>query len=126
MHYSDMIGSRIRSLREAKGYTQEYMAGMLEISQSTFANIEAGKTKLTFDRLIKIADILQLHVKDIVNDVDQETASDQVRHVNNSPDQVVSSVTGYEMLIHEMKDEIDFLRTTLQQFLHTSTSFRRD
>src|SRR4030095_6827498 len=126
MHYSDMIGSRIRSLREAKDYTQEYMAGMLEVSQSTFANIESGKTKLTFDRLIKIADVLQLHVKDIVTEVDQNTASDQDQLVKDSPDQAISPVNGYEMLIHEMKDEIDFLRTTLQQFLHTSTSFRRD
>jgi len=125
MHNSDMIGPRIRSLREAKGYTQEYMAGMLEISQSTFANIESGKTKLTFDRLIKIADVLQLHIKDLVTEVDQDATSHQDGLVNESSNQDVSTVTGYEMLIHEMKDEIDFLRTTLQQFLHTSTSFRR-
>ena len=126
MHYSDMIGSRIRLLREAKGYTQEYMAGMLEVSQSTFANIESGKTKLTFDRLIQIAEILQLHVKDIVTEVDQDTKSHPDKLVKDSTHQAISPVSGYEMLIHEMKDEIDFLRTTLQQFLHTSTSIRRD
>ena len=34
MRYSDKIGKDIRSVREAKGYSQEYMAEMLDMVQS--------------------------------------------------------------------------------------------
>ncbi|MBP7240340.1 MAG: helix-turn-helix transcriptional regulator, partial [Saprospiraceae bacterium] len=39
MRKADKAELRIRSFREAKGYTQEYMAEMLDICQSTYANL---------------------------------------------------------------------------------------
>ena len=33
------IGKKIRSLRLEKGYSQEYLAEVLEVSQKTYSNI---------------------------------------------------------------------------------------
>ncbi|MFN3918468.1 MAG: helix-turn-helix domain-containing protein [Flavobacteriales bacterium] len=39
------IGLNIRKRRELRGYTQEYMADNLGISQSAYVQIEKGQTK---------------------------------------------------------------------------------
>jgi transcriptional regulator with XRE-family HTH domain len=38
------IGNRLRKLRIAKGYSQEYMADVLQISQKTYSNMENDKS----------------------------------------------------------------------------------
>jgi DNA-binding XRE family transcriptional regulator len=45
MHASDKPRLHIRAIRESRGYTQEYMAEMLDICQSTYANLESGRTQ---------------------------------------------------------------------------------
>jgi len=49
---------KIRLARNKKGYTQEYIAFKLNISQKTYNKLENGYTKLTVSRLKKIALIL--------------------------------------------------------------------
>ncbi len=50
------IGKKIRSLRLEKGYSQEYLAEVLEVSQKTYSNIENDKSPIKIDALIKIAE----------------------------------------------------------------------
>ena len=50
------IGKKIRSLRLEKGYSQEYLAEVLEVSQKTYSNIENDKSSIKIDALIKIAE----------------------------------------------------------------------
>lgn len=48
-----MIGSKIKKIRNEKGYSQEYMADRLNIAQSTFHYIECGKSIPSIDLLKK-------------------------------------------------------------------------
>lgn len=50
------IGKKIRSLRLEKGYSQEYLAEVLAVSQKTYSNIENDKSSIKIDALIKIAE----------------------------------------------------------------------
>ncbi|GAB3259742.1 hypothetical protein GCM10027347_23580 [Larkinella harenae] len=52
------ISTRIRSLRQQKGYSQENMADMLGLSTTAYGDIERGKTDLTISRLQQIATAL--------------------------------------------------------------------
>ena len=61
-----MIGERIRIERAKKGYSQEYMAFMLDISQSTYSKLESESLELNVNRLYKIAEILDINVYDIL------------------------------------------------------------
>jgi transcriptional regulator with XRE-family HTH domain len=61
------IGNRIKRVREMKNYTQEFMAGQLNISQNTYSRIENETVKLTTDRLQKIANALDVPVEYLVN-----------------------------------------------------------
>lgn len=61
------IINNIKNIRELKNYTQEYMASQLGLTQSGYNKIEKGKTILGHNRLIKIAEILEVCVDDIIN-----------------------------------------------------------
>lgn len=54
------IGARIRSQREAFGYTRETFAEMLDITPKFCADIELGKKGMSVPTLCRIASVLKL------------------------------------------------------------------
>ncbi len=48
------IGIRIRKIRENLGYTREKFAELLDISESTLANIELGRTYISQNVLLNL------------------------------------------------------------------------
>jgi len=61
------IGRNIKVLRELKNLTQEYMAKQLDMSVSNYSYIENGKTNITFSKLEKIANVLEVDYQQILN-----------------------------------------------------------
>lgn len=61
------ISFNIRRIREQKGFSQEYLADKLDISQASYARLENEDTKITVDRLLRIAEILETEVIDFFN-----------------------------------------------------------
>ena len=61
------ILKKIESLRIAKGYSHEYMAHMLDISQAAYSKMANNITKLSVERLYKIAEILEVSVGDLMD-----------------------------------------------------------
>lgn len=64
------IGEKIRILRLGKGYTQIYLAETLNISESTYRSIEAGKTTLDVELLFQIAQELDVRMSDVLAEGD--------------------------------------------------------
>jgi HTH-type transcriptional regulator/antitoxin HipB len=56
------IGEIIRGRRKARRVSQEQLAHKLGVSQSRLSAIEAGTTALTVDRLIALANVLDLQL----------------------------------------------------------------
>jgi len=63
-----VVSSNIRKVREYKNYTQEYLAAKLGISQNAYSKIELNYSKLTLDRLFRIADILEIDIVQLLSD----------------------------------------------------------
>jgi transcriptional regulator with XRE-family HTH domain len=61
------IKNKIKSIRELKNYTQEYMAEQLGVTQAGYSKIEKGKTILSYVKLVEIARILEVSVEDIIS-----------------------------------------------------------
>ncbi|GAA4457949.1 hypothetical protein GCM10023189_29460 [Nibrella saemangeumensis] len=61
-------GERIRLLRLQRGYSQENMADLLNLSTTAYGDIERGKTELTLSRLEQIADVLNLSVTELLTE----------------------------------------------------------
>lgn len=107
------IGSKIRQIRELKGYSQEYMASQLNVSQHAYSKLETGKTKMDWERVTKIAVILDVDPLDIASFDDNLvfnncTQSGKFEQFNNYlPKELTEQ---YEKRIEALQNEIDFLR----------------
>ncbi|MEC4112782.1 helix-turn-helix domain-containing protein [Myroides pelagicus] len=55
-----MDTDKIKERRKALGFSQEYVAMKLGISQKAYSDIESGKTKLKTEVLNEIAEILEI------------------------------------------------------------------
>jgi len=54
------IGEKIRIQRLTKGYSQEYMSYMLDISQAAYSKLERDETEMSIRRVYEIAEILEI------------------------------------------------------------------
>lgn len=102
MHFA---GHSIKKFRELRNYTQEYMAEMLGISQNAYSKIENGRTRLTTDRLKKIAGILEISVFLLL-----DPHSVIPSPANQSPDIWQEQRKIYEHTIAILQREIEHLR----------------
>jgi transcriptional regulator with XRE-family HTH domain len=60
MKSSNFIGSKIKKIRELKNFSQKYMADKLNITQSSYSNLECGKMKISEERLKDIGLLLEI------------------------------------------------------------------
>lgn len=91
---NEILGKRIRSLREDKKMTQEQMAGLLDMSRQKYARIENGINNISLDVLAKLASIFQIEVSDITKILDKKPAT--VYRVGEGTNTSINTV--YEML----------------------------
>ena len=59
-------GQNIKTIREIKNFTQDYVATQLNMSVPNYSNIETGKTDVTLTRLEQIAKVLQIDYQQIL------------------------------------------------------------
>lgn len=116
MSKSHQIGLIIRSCRESRGISQDYMADMLDIAQSAYACLESGKTSLSVERLMRITEILELDIHQVihesmfVNQHAQQAAEHQTNKILYHDTKEV-----YDQLISELRSEIEFLRSLIKK-----------
>jgi transcriptional regulator with XRE-family HTH domain len=110
------IGDKIRKVRELKGFTQDFMAGKLEMSQRAYSKIENNDIKLDWGRIEDISKILNIEPTDLVSFDDSlvfnnctQSGKFQVFN-NNFPDELKKS---YEDRVNHLEKEVLFLRGLL-------------
>ncbi len=113
MSSSQKIAWIIRTCRTSRGYSQDYMADKLQMCQSSYANLESGKSMLSIDRLLQIAEILRIDIHELIDTslhipLPEE---DQRKSTLVLPDTKVV----YEQLVSELRNEISFLRKMLKE-----------
>lgn len=54
------IHEKIRTIRQTKGFTQDYVAEKIGIDTVNYGRIERGQAKLAMDRFLKISEILEV------------------------------------------------------------------
>lgn len=63
-----MTGQKLRLLREFRNYSQEYIAEKLGITQHAYSRLENNQTKLTAERLERLASILNIPPLELLSD----------------------------------------------------------
>lgn len=67
MNVKSALGARIRSLRHKLGYTQEQFAEAVGVAPRHVSRIENGVNSPSVETLAKIAEILQVNIKELFN-----------------------------------------------------------
>lgn len=118
-----MIGERIRKIRSLKGYSQDYMSDLLEISQSTYSDIEKNKSKIDFERVKKIAEIFEVELNDLISFDENQVFNNTFNEKSNGFFNVEKVITesfdkeriSYQEQIIFLKEEILYLRKKLDE-----------
>lgn len=80
---------KIKEYRKKKGFSYENMAHELNTSAAAYRKIELNQTKLTVERLVQIAQILEAKIEDLLD----LKANSQFNQTNNE------NATGYQQQI---------------------------
>lgn len=94
------IIEKIKQVRLDKGYSHDYIAHELDISQAAYSKLEKNETKLTVERLYRLSEILETPVVDLL-EVDAKNIYNQ-----DVKDQGVG-YQGIENLYQENKEKTD-------------------
>ena len=62
--------NKVRMLREGIGYSQEYVANKLEISQQAYSKLEKNPDSATLERLKQLSEVLGVSINSIVGEED--------------------------------------------------------
>lgn len=71
---NELLGNRIKTLRNARCFTQEQIADEIGISRQKYARIENGTNNITLEVLSRIANVLEVPVGDITRVLDEAPA----------------------------------------------------
>lgn len=110
----------IKHFRELKGYTQDYVAEALGISQKQYSNIENGTSNLTIDRLYEIAETLDTDIFNLL-DFDKDgilKGNYNYQKGNNNMFRIdpIEKVTElYERLLNEKDERIKQLEAQIKK-----------
>jgi len=113
--------STIRLIRESNGFSQEFVAAKLEITQQAYSNIEKNPENSSIKRLKQISEILSVPVTSLIGETEhyiQQNFQQQggqaatIIHVQGIPE---NERQLYERYIEQLKSEIQMLKSMLNQ-----------
>ena len=115
--------NKIRMLREGIGFTQEYVANKLNITQQAYSKLEKNPDTATLERLRKLSEILGVNVNSIVGDDDMYIQQNFHQHGGNAS--TVMYITGLadrerEALVQQissLQKQIDLLTKIIESKL---------
>lgn len=81
---NDILGARIRSLRESEGFTQEQIAEKMNCSRQKYARLEKGLIDISYASLLTIAQVLGIKVENITSAVNNISQEQPVFRANNN------------------------------------------
>jgi transcriptional regulator with XRE-family HTH domain len=94
------INETFRKIRELKGYSQNEVADLMNRTQSSYARIELGKTKIDFETIENFADKVKMSVIDVI------TYPEKWGPVENREEKEETKVVLQIELKREKKDQV--------------------
>ena len=113
--------SIVRLIRESNGFSQEYVASKLELSQQAYSNIEKNPDNASVKRLRQLSEVFSVPITSLIGETEQYIQQNfqqqggqaaTVIHVQGIPEHERQL---YERLIEELKSENQLLRSLLDK-----------
>jgi len=64
--FKKQIGSKVRKLRQIRGWSREQVASKLEMSGNGIGHIERGEVDISLTRLSEIAEVFDVELDDLL------------------------------------------------------------
>jgi transcriptional regulator with XRE-family HTH domain len=113
------IGLRIKRYRELKGFSQSYMAQKLHISSSAYSRIERNEVNLPLDKLIQIAEVLNISLEKVLfgDDYEKDSMIANEMELEYKQKFIESSklLKAYQEQIELLKDQVDYLKAIISK-----------
>ena len=113
------IGLRIKSYRELKGFSQSYMSQKLHISSSAYSRIERNEVNLPLDKLIQIAEVLNISLEKVLfgDDYEKDSMIANEMELEYKQKFIESSklLKAYQEQIELLKDQVDYLKAIIDK-----------
>lgn len=96
MYNIQTVGTNIRNARLYRNYSQDYLAYKLKISQNAYSKVECGYTKITLERLIIIAEVLEVGLNKLIGIANIPADAEAVGRIQTVPKilEVICRITG--------------------------------
>jgi len=96
MYNIEAVASNIRNARLHRNYSQDYLAYKLNISQNAYSKVECGYTKVTLERLIIIAEVLEVALNKLIGIADIQADVEAINRIPVVPKilEVICRTTG--------------------------------
>lgn len=78
------LGRKIKNMRIAKGYTQEKLSEMVDITQKALSSIEAGKNFVTAETFDKLVLALDTNAEELFATNDVKDALELIKGINKN------------------------------------------
>jgi transcriptional regulator with XRE-family HTH domain len=119
----EKILSNIKTIREARDISGEYVATQMGISQSTYNRKENGEIEFSLNDLLKVSEVLDVPVAKLMDrDLAQiitlsNTNSDNATGNNYQAGNQTFTAEGYKVAIDTQKEEIAHLRAQVDRLM---------
>lgn len=111
--------NRIKIMREAQGFSQEYVASKLNLSQQAYSNLEKNPDNVSVKRIKELSEILSVPITSIIGEEDtyiqqnfQQQGGQASTVMNVQSNDNIKEV--YERYIKDLKDYIQNLRSQIE------------
>lgn len=119
------IGTKLRQLRDSHGFSQDYVADKLSMSQSNYSKIESDKNEsVSWEVLPTVADLYNIDIVDLLGDLgvkninlsknnDYATNAFYVIQQPNMPESIIKTlqelVESQRLMIETLKLQLEIL-----------------
>lgn len=111
------IGEKIRKVRDLRGFSQEYVAQKLGVSQRSYGKLETGETKLDIPRIEKISDILGVEPVSLI------TFDEKMLFTNYNK---AETQTGFFSTYQSSEQERELFNSRIEQLEKENTFLREE
>ncbi len=112
------VGVKIRKIMELKGYSQAYMAGVLNISQAAYSNMKKNEN-IGMEKIAAIATIFNMDPLQLLSFDENHVFNNNNQQGGNAASVLIQSMSEkerklYEDRIKHLEEEVNFLRSKLK------------
>lgn len=108
------IYGNIQRIRLEKGFSQEYMADRMNMTQNNYSKLERGLIQLTIERLYQIAEIFETDVSEIIEYNTGVKVIKTDRRISGIEDSESEKVKQLEKRISELEEQLEDKRQIIE------------